>query len=719
VLKTIKTRIPALSLRKRAEAALGARNKDLQRLSGEEVEKLVHELLVHQIELEMQNEELRKSQVELADSRDCFNDLYDFAPVGYVTLDRGAKIVQANLTAASMLGVRRTQLLGRKFTGFVAPESQDTFYLHQRAAVESEVKEASELLLQRVDGVKMFVQFETVRTKNPSTDTLRLRSTMCDISTLKQAVEALRKSHCELEERVRARTAELSQANETLRLSEARKAAVLNASLEAIITIDQNGKILDFNRTAETIFGYQCNEVLGKEMLKLIGPAAFQSTPWRDLEQSLATDHSPTVDGRIEVSAKRRDGSEFPVEIEIARIAAAQPPIFICFMRDITARIGIRAEAEARARQEAAVTALSREALAGRNIGWLCSEAVWTLARVLDVEFSKILELASAGEELILRAGVGWSEGRVGMRRLPARGDSQASYTLQQSEPVLVDDITKETRFRASALLLDHSVVSGMSAVIRGRSRPYGVLSVHTARKRCFNNHEAYFLQSIADVLADAIMRRQLEEKLLEISDREQLRIGQDLHDGLCQKLAGIEFRTVVLADKLAGGPGAREEAQNIGALLRDSIQDARILSRGLAPVDLETNGLMCALSRLATSCRKLYEIDCQFDCERPVLIEDQETSTHLYRIAQEAIGNAIRHGHAKSIVVSLRRAGAETLLTITNDGLPLPGNPERRGGMGLQIMRCRADMIGATFRIESTGDGKTAVICSFKHGGG
>jgi len=719
VSKTVNPRIPALSLRKRAEAALGARNKDLQRLSGEQVKKLVHELLVHQIELELQNEELRESQLELADSRDCFNDLYDFAPVGYVTLDRDTKIVQANLTAVSMLGVTRARLLGRKFTGFITPESQDTFYLHQQAAGESEVKKVSELLLQRADGVKMFVQFETVRTKDPLTDSLRWRSTMCDITTLKQAEEALRKSHCELEERVRARTAELSQANEMLRLSEARKAAVLDASLEAIITIDQNGKILDFNRSAETIFGYQCNEVLGKEMLKLIGPVAFQSAPWRDLEQYLATEHSPTVDGRIEVSARRRDGSEFPVELETARITAAQPPIFICFMRDITTRIRIRAETEARTRQETAVAALSREALAGRNIGSLCREAVSTLARELGVEFSKALELTPGGDELILRAGVGWREGCVGMRRVPARSDTQASYTLQQSEPVLVEDITKETRFRASALLLDHSVVSGMSAVIRGRSQPYGVLSAHTARKRCFNNHEAYFLQSIADLLADAIMRRQLEEKLLEISDREQLRIGQDLHDGLCQQLAGIEFRTVVLADKLADLSGAREEARNIGALLRDSIQDARILSRGLAPVDLEINGLMCALSRLATSCGQLYEISCQFDCERPVLIEDQETATHLYRIAQEAIGNAIKHGHAKTIVVSLRRTGGETLLSITNDGLPLPSDLERRGGMGLQIMRYRADMIGATFLIKSTGDGKTAVICSFKHGGG
>jgi two-component system, LuxR family, sensor kinase FixL len=156
----------------------------------------------------------------------------------------------------------------------------------------------------------------------------------------------------------------------------------------------------------------------------------------------------------------------------------------------------------------------------------------------------------------------------------------------------------------------------------------------------------------------------------------------------------------VVLAGKLTGNPEAQQEAESIGGLLRDSMQDARILSRGLAPVDLEASGLMSALDQLATSCGQLYGVDCQFRYDRPVLIGSRETATHLYRIAQEAINNAIKHGHAKTIVIGLRHAGAETLLTVTNDGLPFPSDAERRGGVGLQIMRYRADMIGATLRV-------------------
>jgi signal transduction histidine kinase len=134
--------------------------------------------------------------------------------------------------------------------------------------------------------------------------------------------------------------------------------------------------------------------------------------------------------------------------------------------------------------------------------------------------------------------------------------------------------------------------------------------------------------------------------------------------------------------------------------------------------VNVEPDGLMSALGLLARNCGQLYDLDCQFHCDRPVLIGARETATHLYRIAQEATNNAVKHGHAKRIVIDLRHQSSKTLLTVTNDGLPLPGDRERRGGMGLQIMRYRADIIGATLRITSTADGKTAVVCALRSAG-
>jgi GAF domain-containing protein len=153
----------------------------------------------------------------------------------------------------------------------------------------------------------------------------------------------------------------------------------------------------------------------------------------------------------------------------------------------------------------------------------------------------------------------------VGHAKLIAGRESPAGFTLFSSSPVILEDLGTETRFRGPQLLLNHGVVSGVIVVIHGRCKPYGVLGAYTTKQRKFTNDDVHILQSVAGVLAAAIDRRKLEEELLAISGREQQRIGQDLHDGLCQQLAGIEFRNSVLALQLAKGgrqkPRPRESA--------------------------------------------------------------------------------------------------------------------------------------------------------------
>jgi signal transduction histidine kinase len=335
---------------------------------------------------------------------------------------------------------------------------------------------------------------------------------------------------------------------------------------------------------------------------------------------------------------------------------------------------------------------------------------------VLGVEFAELLELTPSGGELLLRAGAGWRDGWIGMRTVGPGCGSQAGYTLLCNAPVVVEDLAHETRFRGPPLLIEHGVVSGASVVLRARLRPYGVLGAHTTSKRAFSADDVHFLQAVADIVAATIERHQLEEELLAATGREQRRIGQDLHDGLCQHLAGVEFRTEALARDLADAPVVREEVEKIGALVRDGTRQARMLARGLAPVELERNGLMSALSELATNSAHLFRIECRFRCQQPVLVADEATGTHLYRIAQEAISNAIRHARAKTIEIALRpNADEEAVLTVTNDGMPLPEKPERGGGMGLHIMNYRAELIGGTLRLGSTADGRTQITCTFK----
>ena len=202
---------PPPTLRERAEAAARASRTDIARMPAGELQRLVHELQVHQIELEMQNEELRRAQSELGQPRDRFNDLYDFAPVGFLTLDHDATVLEANLTAASMLGVEREKLIGRKFTRFVARAAQDTLHLHRRAVLDGDGKQACDLLLRRADGTTLFARMETTCVRNAGS-----LSAIIDITRREETEADLARVNATLEEQVAERTQSLRESEERL-----------------------------------------------------------------------------------------------------------------------------------------------------------------------------------------------------------------------------------------------------------------------------------------------------------------------------------------------------------------------------------------------------------------------------------------------------------------------------------------------------------------------
>jgi len=218
----------------------------------------------------------------------------------------------------------------------------------------------------------------------------------------------------------------------------------------------------------------------------------------------------------------------------------------------------------------------------------------------------------------------------------------------------------------------------------------------------------------IAGIAEDVTERKQLEKGILEISEREQDRFGRDLHDGLCQHLVGIAFASNLLEQKLAEAKRVEAaEAHEIAELLDQAITQARHLARGLYPVKLERESLGLALQELAGNVSKLLHITCLLEYPAPVIVGDRDAALHLYRIAQEAVTNALKHSQARRITIQLLSDAEQIHLRVIDDGQGLAANKKTSTGIGLQVMTSRARLLGGAFRMESHRDGGTVISCS------
>jgi signal transduction histidine kinase len=211
--------------------------------------------------------------------------------------------------------------------------------------------------------------------------------------------------------------------------------------------------------------------------------------------------------------------------------------------------------------------------------------------------------------------------------------------------------------------------------------------------------------------------RQRLEEEILRVSEREQRRIGHELHDSLCQHLTATALAGQVLGERLAAKslPEAADAVKVVG-LVENGIELARNLARGLYPVEMEAEGLMAAFQELANNISKGTKVRCVFDCDKPVLIHDDTIATHLYRITQEAVRNSLRHSKAGRIGINLSEENGLIKLSIEDDGIGVPEDLQRTDGLGVRIMAHRAVMIGGSFAVEPAPTGGTIVTCSLRN---
>jgi len=447
---------------------------------------------------------------------------------------------------------------------------------------------------------------------------------------------------------------------------EARLRAILETAVEGIITIDDRGLIESVNAAAEQIFGYRSHELVGKNV-SLLMPMPHRAAHDGYIENYKQSGVARIIGIGREVAGRRKNGSVFPMDLSVSEVKLASRRLFTGFIRDITER----KEAEKALLHHAALVESSDDAIIGKTLeGRITS---WNRGAEIVFGYSR--------KEMI---------GKPITRLIPPGRKQEESDILKRIRNGDSVDHFETVRRRKDGRLIDISVT--ISPILDPNGNIIGA----------------------SKVARDITERKRLEKEILEISEREQRRIGQDLHDGLCQHLAGIEMLSQVLARRL--GPrnkDAAARATDIAKAVREGISQTRLLARGLSPVTLESEGLMSALAELAFNAEKMFGVYCVFDCPKIVKYENQAAATHLFRIAQEAVSNAIKHGKAGIITIRLREEPARLLLSIIDNGRGFPENFSGSTGMGLRIMQTRIGMVGGTLTFDRVPGSGVTVNCT------
>jgi len=658
------------SLRSRALSLLKTTTEDFVQVCPDVMRGLLDELRVHQMELECQNEELRQAQIELAHSLDNYSNLYEFAPVGYLTLDKQGVIEQANLKAAALLKVERKVLAGRKLSDFISDESIDRWHFHRREVFAEPKTVACELQMVSQDGTPTSFRLQSLAFRVEKGDLDRCRTTITDVSDRRIAFDALRQLNINLDETLTEKTHQLDHSIQQLRLL---SEAVGHLGEGVMITADHlewpGPEILFVNDAMCRIAGYKADELIGKTPRILQGDATNADALERMRQELLSQGTSS-----VELVNYRKDGKAYDVEIVVTPLfdANGQRTNFVSIQRDITERKRV-------------AEALRREHEINCNI----FDTIQNVILVLDTE-GRVLQFNPYFEKIS-----GWKLDEV-------RGRNWFETFL----PTFDRDVIKR-------------LFEGALAGTRTRGNVNPILT-KDGGLRYIEWSDSTLTDSNGQLIGllctgqDVTERRELERHIVGISNEERWRIGTDLHDSVGQELTGLSMSADALLISLSRDSRPEVKiAEKIKAGLTRALSQVRTLSRGMNPVDIDGEGLMSALSELVLQLNELPGIRSTFHCDQPILLRDNEVATQLYRIAQEAITNATRHGKPDEITIAMEKRGPHLILRIADNGSGIVTGDSPPTGMGLRTMAYRARMIQADLQIRAISSGGTEVVCS------
>jgi PAS domain S-box-containing protein len=587
-------------------------------------------------------------------------DLFDFAPIGYVSFDRVGRIEEINIAAARLLDVSRDRLIGRPFALNVTKEDSVLFLNHLLRCRSSESRVETELHLKKRNGGIILAHLAS----SPMTSSMRDGALLYQTAII------------DLTERKRA--------EEAIRQSEKRYRALFDWVPVAVYTCDAKGLIREYNRHAAALWGRapKRNDPGEKfcgsfKMFYPDGrPMPHDKCPMARVlrnEKLKATD--------LEVLVEQSSGTRRNVLVSPTALKNGQGKIIgaINCLHDITVRK--RTENALRESEERS-RAVINQSTAGITGTDLTGRIIFANQKFCSMLGYKERELVGQTIFQITHPG-DMAESRRLFRRI-----------VNKAEPYQL-----EKRYRrkgGSTLWVSVSAAPLRDAEGKTKSAVAVIVDISDQKKA----------QAILEDRA-----RGLEGEILAISDREQRRLGQDLHDSLCQHLTAIAFMARSVALRLKKHRVIEvEHIEKIAELINDGVTEARTIARGLHPVEMEPPGLVTALATLVK--QPHWPVRCRLEADEEISVQDSTVALHLYRIAREALINANKYSRAREIIVRMRRSASGIELSVIDDGVGIPPDSPAGSGMGFHIMQYRARSIGARLEIKPIKPHGTRLTC-------
>lgn len=345
-------------------------------------------------------------------------------------------------------------------------------------------------------------------------------SLSAESAQLQKTIDALKKKVSQLE-------CEKQASLQQQEVAAAEREEFFTLSLDVLCVAGMDGYFKRCNPAFKKILGYSADELTTQPFMTFVHPEDKAATEEEVRKLAVGID-TIAFENRYRCKDGRYRWFLWAAKTHL------QAQVIYATGRDITERKRIEQDLQARVTQQATVAELGQLALAADDLGWLMTKIVTATAQTLEVEYCKILELLTDGETLFFKAGFGWHSGLVGQTSIGTDESSQSGYTLRCAHPVIVENLQTETRFSGPPLLMDHNVISGMSVIIGSYHGPYGVLGVHSTRRRAFSDYDIDFLQSVANLIAQTIERMR-STQVLKQSELE--------YRMLTENLPGIVYR--------------------------------------------------------------------------------------------------------------------------------------------------------------------------------